>query len=149
MKRAEAFSAISESEDMCSAVKAALHFHFRQIKSTPGLTEPGNQRVRDILRTLDELEATYLVRIFAVFESILRNYWLSGLGKRTYPRASTLIDAVASRRRVPAERIAEAHEVRRFRNYLVHASTQPEPKMTLAQARRRLCRFLAYLPLQW
>ncbi len=49
----------------------------------------------------------------------------------------------------PQHVLDTAHDVRRFRNALVHEEAEAAETLTLAEARRRLCRFLAFLPLDW
>lgn len=100
--------------------------------------------------TLGELDPTYLVRMFAVFENGLRSYWnVEKPGKK--PDMKPLIDAIASRRKIPYEILKEAHEVREYRNQIVHARGHGKDVITiaLAEARKRLILFGDRLPFEW
>lgn len=94
-------------------------------------------------------DATYLVRLFAVFESGLREAWAKAERRTTEPRAADLLDAFAARTKMPNDRLTEAHCVREYRNFIVHqAGAAPHPA-SLAQARRFLCRYFSFLPPDW
>lgn len=49
----------------------------------------------------EDLVTTYLVRIFAEFESGLRECWPRLRGKQTIPKTEDLINGIASRRYIP------------------------------------------------
>jgi hypothetical protein len=66
------------------------------------------------------LEATYLVRLFAVFEQALRDYWSKSLKRTTHPKTEDLINSIAARRRVHYQELQAVHHVRAFRNAVVH-----------------------------
>ncbi len=72
-------------------------------------------RPADFRRFQLNLEATYLIRLFAEFESALRDAWKS-VGRDTQSRTFDLLDALASRSRVPEDVRREAHRVREYRN---------------------------------
>lgn len=108
---------------------------------------PQNTKPRDLQNAVENLEGTYLVRLFAEFESGLRS-WYATL-KGTIPPARDLIDAVAARRGIPDEDRDEVHEVREYRNALVHETDSEAQAVALADARNRLCKFFKWLPLEW
>lgn len=111
---------------------------------------PADTSVRDVNATADNLEGTYLVRLFAAFEAGLRSYW-SSIRDTERVRATDLINSIATRRGVPDDVCDEVHEVRKYRNGLVHegeSESEAEP-VTLATARSRLRTFLARLPNEW
>jgi hypothetical protein len=117
-------------------------------------TEPhlltGGLEVSDVTRTATNLEATYLVRMFAVFEAGLREVWRQSLSRDTQPLMRDLLNGVAARRRIPPGVLDAAHRVREFRNVLVHEQDEePEETFTIGQARRHLTRFFSYLPPDW
>ncbi|CAN5403385.1 hypothetical protein BH10PLA2_BH10PLA2_14850 [soil metagenome] len=100
----------------------------------------------------NNLEGTYLVRLFAAFEAALRSY---DRARHNDPfrdeKASTLIDTIGGRRgQGISSKIREgAHAVRRVRNYWAHENTEIPEKMTLTRARAILESFLAWLPEEW
>ena len=98
----------------------------------------------------ENLELTYLIRMFAEFESGLLDYWKNGLGKRSRPGASALIDSLSSRHKVFPQVRTDAHSVRRYRNRLVHEEdAEDTASVNLADARNHLCRFFSHLPEDW
>jgi hypothetical protein len=108
---------------------------------------PANTKVRDAQAMSENLEGTYLLRLFAAFESGLRSYWASI--RTTKPPVRDLVDSIAADRDVPDDLRDEVHEVREYRNNLVHESSEDVDPVSLAEARRRLCTFFARLPDNW
>ena len=97
--------------------------------------------------TLKNLEATYFIRLFAEAEAALRDYWLSQ--KQTEPPAQQLLNGIAARRQIPHDLLRDAHEVRECRNDLVHGPTISTVGLSISNARRRLCKYIARLPPTW
>ena len=94
------------------------------------------------------LEATFLLRLFAEFEGVLRHYWQHGLRRRTEPNVSVLIARVASARGMPASHRRGADQVREYRNDLVHEQ-RLGVQLTFARCRSHIGRFLSWLPAEW
>jgi hypothetical protein len=108
----------------------------------------------DLLRTGEKLEATYLVRLWAEFETALRSHRRDATGNPDDTiRASDLVDWTAALRRGRHVSLAFrnlVHEVREYRNSLVHERDEPAPAVALDEARRRLNTLLAAkLPDRW
>ena len=99
----------------------------------------------DIGRASEELEGTYLIRLFAEFETALRTFWTTN--RRTEPpgRAIDLMNGVASTARIDTVPLNDAHAVRRFRNVLAHNREEPAEPISIANARHRLNKYLGYL----
>ncbi len=108
-----------------------------------------NTTSRDAKALLDNLEATYLIRLFAEFEQALRNWWQLGLKKESTPTMSALLDSVASKRKVPKDNLESAHHVRMHRNHLVHDESEAATPVVFKDACAALCRFLSRLPPKW
>ncbi len=108
---------------------------------------PADTKVRDAHAMADHPEGTYLLRLFAAFESGLRSYWASV--RTTRPPVRDLVDSIAGDRNVPDDLRDKVHEVREYRNGLVHESDENGAPVALAEARRRLCTFFARLPDDW
>ena len=122
------------------------------VASAPDLLK--NDRVaREYLnRAHQNLEGTYIVRIFTAFEAALRSY---DRAKHNNPdretKAAALIDEIGGKRgRGISPRIRQgAHDVRRVRNYWAHEEdTLPVP-MSVDEARARLQVYLSELPDEW
>src|SRR5437870_5623419 len=76
----------------------------------------GELTPHDIVNALENLEGTYLIRLFAEFETGLRLFWPTT--RRTDPPARTrdLIEGLAATRRIPHDELLNAHSVREYRN---------------------------------
>lgn len=103
---------------------------------------------RDVERYRGELESTYLIRVYAAFEAGLRDAWRHRFGRKTYPKMEVLIDCVRDLCGVPLELAESVHEVREYRNDVVH-DTGTAPPVPLDSARHRLCAYFSRLPLDW
>jgi hypothetical protein len=99
-------------------------------------------RIREILQ---EIEETYQIRLFAVFEAVLRDYWRAYRKRTSHPRMEVLIDRVAAYQDVSPQRTKLVHEVREWRNHLVHQSRRPN-RIGFNQACTHCCKFMAFLP---
>jgi hypothetical protein len=131
-----------------TAVVAARDLQAR-LRANPSALSDEQLQVADFHNFRDNLEPTYLIRLFAEFEAGLREAWVRALGQATSPRMQDLIDSVAARRLVPAPWRAAAHEVRAYRNALVHEGGADVAPIGLAEACGHLCRFFSYLPPDW
>lgn len=108
-------------------------------------------RVRDVRRTIEQLEGTYIIRMFAEFETSLRKFWnrhRPAQHKKQTP-AEILVDHVGSQISVPDDAIAEVHRVRESRNLLIHEREGGFRILSIGEVRSRLCRFLYCLHGKW
>jgi hypothetical protein len=106
---------------------------------------PGGTSPRDLDAVRQQLEATFLIRLWAEFETAVRSYYQSYQSLTTNPqiRAIDLVNTVAANpkgRSLSLAARAKIHEVREYRNSLVHDRDDPVPPVTLSDARRRLNR---------
>jgi len=102
---------------------------------------------RDIQTASRNLEGTYIMRLFAEFETGARQFWEARWG--TDVKTFDLFEGLAARRGIPDTDLRNGHLVRDFRNYLLHErENQPDP-LPIKLARRYLCTFFSYLPTQW
>lgn len=105
--------------------------------------------VRDVRHASDRLDGTYVIRLFAEFETGLRLFWSSARGTDPPSRTRDLIDGVAATRRIPYDQLQDAHAVRDYRNSLVHEREEAIEAIPIADARGHLCRFFSFLPPDW
>jgi hypothetical protein len=108
---------------------------------------------RNLVAAADEVESTYLIRMWAEFETALRSYRRHLTGEPD-DRISTisLIDrtsGVKKGRAISSDVREDAHEVREYRNFLVHERDDPTPPAAVAieAARKRLNTLLHCLPI--
>lgn len=147
MKLQERFESINICEHMCEAAKAATAYFYGVCRKNPNIISGRLFRLRDIKNCNEDIEDTYLVRLFALFEVTLRNFLEKSLRRKSKPDVSALINRVASRQRVQEDIRQKVHTVRDYRNSLVHAGKATP--MSLREARRYLNQFLANLPREW
>ena len=148
MKTHEIIQQIRSCESMCEAGRVATAYFLEVCRSDPSYVRSmGNFRMRDIRACHNDLERTYLVRMFAVFEMTLREFWERAAGRRSHPAVSRLMDRIALRCSMSIDHLERAHSVRDFRNTLVHGGRSES--VTLGDARSYLCRFLSNLPREW
>jgi hypothetical protein len=106
-------------------------------------------RVGSIQSAANRLEATYLIRIFAEFESAVRDFRATARATPPPVRTRDLLEGIGSRRNAARREIDAAHRVREYRNGLLHGRVEETSRVTVAEARQALCRFLSRLPLDW
>lgn len=106
-------------------------------------------RPRDLEATGEHLEGTYLVRMFTEFETGVRSYWrwVKHDTKRRTP-AEIMLGRVADLHKIPDDVIRGPHDVRLYRNWLVHGDEEAE-SVTIKDARRFLATYFARLPEGW
>lgn len=95
------------------------------------------------------LEGTYIMRLFAEFESAVRRYFQLARNKRPPSKTEDLLNSVASHRYIQFEQLQNAHRVRIYRNNLVHERHRGNDPLGITEARGYLCRFLSFLPRDW
>jgi hypothetical protein len=119
----------------------------QQSQSDPTVLGDAAVMPADVRRCLDNLENTYLVRLFAVFEESLREVWAAAFAKTTYPKTKQLLDGCAARQHVRHDDLINAHQVRDYRNAIVHGGQALQ--ITLPQSRAFLCAFFGWMPKHW
>ena len=105
-------------------------------------------RLRQIKQSLARLEGTYIVKLFAEFEGILRGYLTAARpGRRLRrTRVELVINSVALRLRVPDAIRDRVHLVRTYRNALTHPTDEEAEVVSFQQAVSYLNHFLVWLP---
>ncbi len=106
-------------------------------------------RARSLRVAAAKLDGTYLIRLFAEFETCLRLFWQGARSTDPPSRTRDLIDGIAATCRIPNDRLKRAHEVRDHRNSLVHLREPDTSALSVSEARGHLCRFLSHLPPHW
>jgi hypothetical protein len=129
-----------------SSTRLALDRLLAEARRDPAILA-GKRKVQDVARASGRLEGTYLIRLFAEFETGLRLYWATI--RETEPPTQHLLEGIAARRDIPPARLVDAHTVREYRNSLVHERDEGMAPISIAEARGYLCRFFAFLPPTW
>ena len=107
----------------------------------------GDLRQGEIVSASRNLEGTYIVRLFAEFETGARQFWDAAWG--TDIATFDLFEALAARRAIPDTDRQNGHLTREYRNSLVHEREKQPAPITIARVRRYLCTFFSYLPVEW
>ncbi|HUY32188.1 MAG TPA: hypothetical protein VMV69_05360 [Pirellulales bacterium] len=129
------------------AVRIAVERLVESAARDPNVLGTG-PKPRDLVSADENLEGTYLIRMFAKFETGVRSYWRT-LKPRSRASVEILVDRVADKRSIPIDVTQGVHAVRQYRNRLVHERDQAVEHITIADARSRLATYLARLPLMW
>lgn len=134
------------------AAKSAADLLAAQLHADPNYGTTQGWDARDGAAFNENLESTYIVRLYAEFEAGLRDYWANHLNKTTHPPMVQLLPALADQR-LSVDRLEDADAVREYRNYLVHSEVgEPPPDMrtfTVAAAKTHLCYFFGRLDADW
>lgn len=134
-------------------VVAAAVVRYRADVQSANVALPKGTQPHHLAAAVDELEGTYLIRLWAVFETAWKSYWRHVTGRPDGKiRAFDLIQwaqGVEEGRKVDAAVTPLVHAVREYRNFLVHNRDTPAAPVPIRQARTRLSTHLSKLPDQW
>ncbi len=122
--------------------------HDRLASEPTELKEQGLKR-RDFEQAVQHLSATYIIRLFAEFETGLREAWKRAYRKRSHPRTIELLEAFFARCSIPQDWYDAANAVRKYRNALVHEEDEGIVPIPVATAGQSLRRFFSRLPPDW
>ena len=118
------------------------------VQSQPELLYDRQLDVTAVRHLKRELHDMYFVRIFACFESSIRDFWRTTV-RDTKPVTEQLINSIAAKRGVPEDDKDTVHEIRGVRNFLIHGDRDPKKRFTIEEASRALNKYLSRLPLRW
>ena len=105
----------------------------------------------EIYSAEQNLDATYLIRMYSVFERAVDSFWrqMPGNGDREV-KGNILIDEVGDAQSMADDVINATQEVRSHRNHLVHRRIKDHAgAMTIEAASRDLLTYLSRLPATW
>lgn len=151
MTSQEAFRKLDDVREEFQTAGFALRQTLRAFDRDHAVRQSGlNEQVtlHHLKTCLQNIEVTYLVRLFAEFEDILRDYWLRGRKRQTNPRMIDLMNRISAYCFMSADDVLYAHEVREYRNAVVHDRLH-DPRYDFQICRSRLARFVRWLPRQW
>jgi hypothetical protein len=140
-------SRVKAIEREFSALRLAAARLLEHAEDDPNILSKDGVRIRDVGNAYRHLEGTYLIRLFAEFETGLRLYW--DTVKDTHPRTEDLVNGVASRRKISHDLMKSVHQIREYRNSLVHEREDETTPVSLSSARSTICHFLSRLPESW
>jgi hypothetical protein len=144
--RLDQVRAIEREYKVALAAAERLDERFRK---NPSELDDQRLKFRDYQNFRDNLESTYLIRMFAEFEAGLREAWEHAFHRATNPKIHDLIESLAAYCQVHRDWLNRAHAVRSYRNSLVHEGSGDAPVIGIQAARGDLCRFFSQLPHHW
>jgi hypothetical protein len=121
----------------------------RRLDADPSALDAEGLERADDRRFREDLEATYLIRLFAEFEAGLREAWELAFRRATVPSVRDLIDSICAQRLLSDEWRDCVHNVRVYRNALVHEGGDQVQPVSIREACSDLCRFFSGLPRPW
>jgi hypothetical protein len=134
------------------AAKSAANLLGSQLHIEPHFGRDQGWDARDGAAFDANLESTYIIRLYAEFESGLRDYWGNHLNRHTHPPMIQLLQLLADQR-ISIDRLDDADAVREYRNFLVHSESDKSPSdmrtFTVAEAKTHLCYFFGRLDTDW
>jgi hypothetical protein len=146
-RRFEWHERIKAVEREYSSVRRAVDRLSADVRRDPSALGEGPSP-RDLRSADENLEGTYLIRMFAEFETGVRSFWKT-IKPRARTQAEVLLDRVGDKCRIPADMIRLAQSTRRYRNTLLHEREEDGAVVTVSVAQRCLQAYLARLPNSW
>jgi len=132
-----------------AVARVALTRLVEALQADPALLAGEGLKRSDAEKAVGNLEGTYFLRLFAESEAGLRDAWENSFKQTTTPPMRDLLVAVAARRSIPERDLTNAHLVREYRNSLVHEGDDRVEPVPLELAKKYLCTFFSWLPLDW
>jgi len=146
----EAFSRLDTVQDELEAARFALNLLQRALAQGEGvLAADSSIRPSHVRNCAKNLETTYLLRLFAEFEAVLRDYWAAARRRSRRTQMEILINRVAILCAIPEEVMVRAHKVRDYRNEALHNKKRTTEAMSFANRKSRLGQFLSFPPVRW
>jgi hypothetical protein len=131
------------------AAEVAVTLLMDKVRADPSFLAPVDLRSRVATQLRENLENTYVVRLYSEFEAGLRDAWKNAWGRTSEPPTRDLLDSAAARRGINQDVLDFAHRVRVFRNELIHRKGDEVEPVTIGIASKRLCEFFGRLPKDW
>jgi hypothetical protein len=120
-----------------------------RFRADPSVLDAEELKRADYRNFRENLEATYLIRLFAEFEAGLREAWELAFRRTTVPSVRDLIESLHAQRLLPDVWRDCVHNIRIYRNVLVHEGGGDAQPIGLREACSDFCRFFSGLPHHW
>ena len=150
MNRREAYiNKIETAYHEYLAASIAIELLEIRLRADPSFFTGRELRSRIARELRENLEGTYLIRLFAVFEAGLRDAWLNNWHRNKEPPVSTLIDAIATKRIIKEDWVDWVHKIRDHRNGLIHQDAAGVEPITIEESQKYLRAYFSSLPKDW
>jgi hypothetical protein len=133
------------------ALAALTRFQAGVQRAQPGFSLPEGTRPHHFDQAFEELEGTYLIRMWAVFEAAWVSFWRHRTGHAGTIKAMHLIqwaEGVQEGHKAANDVTVDVNRARLYRNFLVHTDN-PAPRVPIGDAKSYLNRHLVKPPDQW
>ena len=143
---------LKEVENEYKAARLASDRFWAQVVADPSILGDASPARANLRAAVQNLEGTYLVRLFAAFEAALRSYDRARHNDRNRKEdAAVLIDSIGGRKGqgISTSVRSDAQTVRRVRNRWAHEDDASAEELDIKAAAPRLHKFLAWLPEEW
>ena len=135
-------------QEFCAAQSASELFQ-DETRSNPSYGESRGWNPQAGAAFVENLETTYLIRIYAEFEAGLRDYWRTHHRRKSYPKMEQLVRHAIPDQAFSQDIIDAADRVREYRNILVHGDEDDPPdqilRLTVPDAKKFLCTYFSRL----
>ena len=151
MRRQDCFDKLKDVKGCYEAAIRTLREFIRIAQQEPSYLHENDLNLTELRLLLLELRGIYFTRLFASFESSLRHFWRTTI-RETKPLTEQLINALAGRLGVRQDTLDSVHEIRAFRNHLIHEENEDRQQFvitTIDEASKHLNTFFSRLPLEW
>src|SRR5947207_121868 len=103
MTREQAHRALAGVRAEFDAARAGVEEILARISRGAHAAIPAATKVADLRQCAQNLEITYILRLFAEFEGVLRDYWIGGRKRKTVPNMRPLMNSIAAYRDIPPD----------------------------------------------
>ena len=148
MRRLDCHDRIKKTKSSYDAALKAVTVVIRLAEEQPDFRYNHNLDLTEMRALEKVLHDVYFVRMFACFESSIRHYWWNKI-RETKPLTEQLLSSMAGRLGVPQDTLDTVHEIRSFRNILIHEDHRATRQFTIDEASGPLNTYLARLPREW
>jgi hypothetical protein len=151
MRRFDCHERIKQVERSYHTALQTVLVLIRLAEDQPKYLYDHNLDLREMRALPEQLRDVYFARIFACFESILRDYWRTTV-RDTKPPTKQLLSLIAGMRVKRQDTLDDVQEIREYRNHLIHQEAEATRRFritTVEQASKCLNKYVADLDLTW
>jgi len=135
------------------AAETAARWLARETDANPSFGDMHGWPAKGGIDFVANLQATYIIRIYAEFEACLRDYWQTFRKRNTRPQMYQLVNDAIPTVMFPQDIIDMADQLREYRNFLVHDNvdnpTEAVQAFSVQDAKKHLCAYTAFLDPAW
>jgi hypothetical protein len=144
MKRRDSSRHAPSGPELIKAIECVSSVE-QQLTSDPlSLRNPPS--LSDVRHSRTLLEDAFTIQMFIAFETLLKRFLKRHQVKIPW-KVKDLIDRVSTKLKIAPEVTAAVHDVREYRNLIVHRGGRSGNQFNIAKVRSPLCKFLSWLEL--